>query len=254
MKDGRGPVLLIPAAGQGRRMQGDINKQYLLLAGMPVLARTLKTFLDLNFFLQVIVIIAPGEENIFRSLVQLPFFPDEKRIVTVQGGEERQSSVYNGLKFLRQQKRDVVESIVCVHDGARPLVTAELFHRVFDEALIFGAAIPGVPLKDTIKEVDRNLNVVGTPSRDNLMAIQTPQCFHFSLLWRAHQRAREDGFQGSDDASLVERLGKKVKVVPGSNENLKITTPIDLLLAETYLNAKARSLRTGQGQETFQDH
>jgi 2-C-methyl-D-erythritol 4-phosphate cytidylyltransferase len=238
MKEELAPFLLIAAAGRGRRMKETINKQYLFLAGKPVLAHTLKTFLDLNIYQQVVVIIAPGEEDAFRELVQAPFFPAEKRIAIVMGARERQSSVYNGLKYLRESGRIAPKSIVAVHDGARPLATAELILRVYKEALSFGAAVPGIALKDTIKEVDNGLNVVKTPSRDRFMAIQTPQCFHFSLLWQAYQRAREDGFLGSDDASLVERLDRKVKVVPGSDENLKITTPIDLLLAEAYLSAR----------------
>lgn len=235
MKNRCGHTLLIPAAGRGSRMGAPKNKQFLVLAGKPVLVHTLETFLKLNIFDQVIVLVAPGEEATFHRLVQLPFFPAEKRIVVVRGGEIRQLSVYNGLKFLWQQNKVAAKSIICVHDGARPLVTAELVLKVFKAAKTFGAVVPGVPLKDTIKEVDHDLHVVGTPPRDQFMAIQTPQCFYFSLLWQAHQGARKDGFQGSDDASLVERLGKEVKVVPGNDHNLKITTPVDLLLAEALL-------------------
>ncbi|RJX25029.1 MAG: 2-C-methyl-D-erythritol 4-phosphate cytidylyltransferase [Dethiobacter sp.] len=235
------PVLLIAAAGQGRRMGGEENKTCLSLAGKPVLAHTLDIFLKLNIFSQVMVIIAPREEDTFRERVLIPFFPGEKHIFLLEGGRERQYSIFNGLQYLYKRKIPE-ESMVCIHDGARPLVSESLILSVYQQALSTGAAIAGIPLKDTIKEVDTDLAVLNTPRRDSFMAIQTPQCFKFSILWQAHCKAKEDNFLGSDDSSLVERLGIKVKVVMGNYENLKITTPDDLRLAETYLSSR-RSFR-----------
>jgi 2-C-methyl-D-erythritol 4-phosphate cytidylyltransferase len=231
------PVLLIAAAGQGRRMGGDTKKPYLILAGKPVLVHTLEVFLKLNLFSLVGVIVAPGEKEAFEECVLEPFFMGDKRLFQVEGGEERQISVFNGLKALHHKKVPE-DALVCVHDGARPLVGESLILKVYSEALDTGAAIAGVPLKDTIKEIDTNHMVRKTPQRDLFMAVQTPQFFRFSVIWQAHCQAAEDGFLGSDDSSLVERLGINVKIVPGSYENLKLTTPVDLRIAEEYLSSR----------------
>lgn len=226
--------LLIAAAGRGKRMGGEINKNYLSLAGKPILAHTLEKFLKLDIFSQVIVIIAPGEEEIFRRRVLIPFFCPEEDLVVLEGGAGRQDSIFNGLRYLYSQKVPP-GAPVCIHDGVRPLVSEGLIRRVYQEALLTGAVVPAVPLKDTVKEINGEANVLNTPPRDKLRAVQTPQCFKFSLLWRAFCRAQKDNFQGSDDSSLVERTGVKVKVVPGEYENIKITTPEDLEIAEVLL-------------------
>jgi 2-C-methyl-D-erythritol 4-phosphate cytidylyltransferase len=233
------PVLLITAAGKGRRMGGEGSKLYLSLAGKPVLAHTLEAFLGLKLFSPVLVVIAPGEEKIFNEQIRAPFFPGEKQLFLVEGGKERQHSVFNALKHL-YQKNTPGETIICIHDGARPLVDKSLILSVYREALSSRAAIAGIPLQDTIKEIDSSLMVCSTPPRKNFMAIQTPQCFKYSLLWQAHCRAKEENFLGSDDATLVERLGMKVKVVPGSFTNLKLTTPIDLEVARAYLGRREK--------------
>lgn len=237
MAKDHGPVLLIAAAGRGSRMGGEQKKIYLPLAGKPIIAHTLEVFLGLNIFSQLIVIIAPREEDIFRQQVLAPFFPGEKQIILLEGGEERQYSIFNGLQYLCRKKIPE-DTLVCIHDGARPLVSGTLVLDVYREALSYGAAIAGVPLKDTIKEVDSNLTVLHTLPREKLSAVQTPQCFKFSILWQAHCKARSDNFLGSDDSTLVERLGIRVKVVPGDYENLKITTPGDLKVAEAYLSSR----------------
>lgn len=235
-------VLIITAAGKGRRMGGgEANKVYLPLAGKPVLAHTLQAFLGLQLFSLVLIVVAPGEENIFNAQVRRPYFSGKKQLFLVKGGKERQYSVFNALKHL-YKKNIPGETIVCIHDGARPLADKSLILNVYREALSSGAAIAGIPLQDTIKEIDGNLVVRKTPPRENFMAIQTPQCFKYSILWQAHCRALEENILGSDDAVLVERLGIKVKVVPGSYTNLKLTTPVDLEVAGVYLKG-----RRGQG-------
>lgn len=156
MAKDHGPVLLIAAAGRGSRMGGEQKKIYLPLAGKPVIAHTLEVFLGLNIFSQLIVIIAPREEDIFRQQVLAPFFPGEKQIILLEGGEERQYSIFNGLQYL-YRKKITEDTMVCIHDGARPLVSGTLVLDVYREALSYGAAIAGIPLKDTIKEVDSNL-------------------------------------------------------------------------------------------------
>ena len=235
MKQKHDAVLLIAAAGLGSRMGGEKKKIYLPLDGKPVLAHTLKVFLDTNIFSMIIVIVAPGEKETLREQVLTPFFSGGEQIVLLEGGNQRQRSVFNGLQYL--QKEQIPEdSLICIHDGARPLVSELLILNVFKEALSSGAAIAGVPLKDTIKEVDSSATVLHTPQRETLRAVQTPQCFKFSILWQAYCKAEKDNFLGSDDSSLVERLGIKVKVVPGDYKNLKITTPGDLEVAEAYLS------------------
>ncbi len=226
-----GPVVIMPAAGQGKRMGGERNKPYLLLAGKPVLAHTLQVFTESGLFSRIIPVIAPGEEQIFYKWILLPFFSEEKRIFPVSGGEERQSSVFNALKILHQEGVPG-DTIICVHDGVRPLLQRQLIQNVYREALECKAAIAGVPVKDTVKMVDSRGFVQNTPPREHLILTQTPQCFHFSLLWEAHCRARDEDFRGSDDAVLVERMGASVRVVPGNYDNIKLTTPHDLKIAE----------------------
>lgn len=233
--------LLIAAAGQGKRMGGEMNKNYLSLAGKPILAHTLEVFLKLNIFSQVIVIIAPREEETFRKRVLIPFFYQEEPIILLEGGAQRQDSVFCGLKYLYSINVPG-EALVCIHDGARPLVSGQLILNVYQEALSTGAAVAAVPLKDTVKEVNGDLMILNTPPRDNMRAVQTPQCFKFSVLWQAFCKAREDNFLGSDDSSLVERLGIRVKAVPGEYENIKITTPDDLKVAEVLFYSR-RSLK-----------
>ncbi len=234
-------ALLIPAAGQASRMGKKRNKPYLLLEGKPVLAHTLQAFMGLGLFSPVIVLVAPGEKELLRKWVLGPFFPEKNQIIVVEGGAQRQHSVYNGLTVL-QQRHFPGDGFACIHDGARPFITETLIKSVCREALNVGAAVCGIPLKDTIKEINREQHVAVTPPRENYVAVQTPQCFQFSLLWEAHIRARKHHIVCSDDAALVEQLGRPVKVVPGSEDNIKLTTPMDLLLAAVLL--KERGLRS----------
>lgn len=252
MNGEQSPVLIVPAAGQASRMGGEINKPYLLLEGKPVLAYTLEVFLKLNLFCLVCVPVAPGEESIFRKWVKVPFFPEQEGIFVVTGGRERQHSVYNGLKALKERGIPG-EAIVCIHDGARPLVSEKIILEVYQASLDYGAAICGVPLKDTVKEIDAGGNVLKTPCRERFVLAQTPQCFRFSYLWEAHTSAEMDNFLASDDASLVERLGLTVKVVPGSYENIKLTTPSDLLLARAYLSRRPVKAARAEKGESFDE-
>lgn len=224
-------VLLLPAAGQGLRMGGAKKKPYLLLAGKPVIVHTLQVCLRAAVFSRLLVLVAPGEEKFFAEEVLLPHFAGDSSIVIIPGGSTRQDSVFQGLKAL--QPHSSGETIICIHDAVRPLLSPLLLRAVIDEARLHGAAIAAVPLTDTIKQVDGANNVVSTPPRESLVAAQTPQCFSFSLIWQAHCRAGTAA--ASDDAGLVERLGATVRTVPGSYENIKLTTPHDLKLAELYL-------------------
>lgn len=228
------PAVILLAAGKSERMGKNKNKNYMFVGGKPVLARSIHAFLQLDLFTKVIVVLAEGEEHDFRKWVLSPFFGSDERIQYVTGGEKRQHSVYNGLKALNEEGISG-ESVICIHDGARPLVDTSLIRNVYNEAITQGAVVPGVPLQDTIKEVDSSDIVVNTPPRENYVSIQTPQCFKLSHIFKAHIKAEEEGFLGSDDSVLVERMGGQVKVIPGHTENIKLTTSFDFTVAEAIL-------------------
>ncbi|NPV26966.1 MAG: 2-C-methyl-D-erythritol 4-phosphate cytidylyltransferase [Firmicutes bacterium] len=218
---------IIAAAGQGKRMGVGRNKQYLSLIGQPILARTLAVFQSSPLIDDLVVVVARGEvDYCVREIVQKYRFFKVSRVIA--GGKERQDSVFEGLRHLQDDC-----SLVVVHDGARPLLTPVILSRVIQQAELDGAAVAAVPVKDTIKVVDEDGLVVTTPGRKQLWAIQTPQVFRRDILQSAYEQAYRDGFWGTDDASLVERLGLPVRVVMSSYDNLKITTPDDLILAET---------------------
>ncbi len=222
-------IVLLPAAGTGSRMRAAVNKQYLLLADRPVLAHTLAIF-DAHSAVDSIHLVSPEAEIDFcrREVVERYGFAKVRGIVA--GGAERQDSVRNGLLACAARADD----IVLIHDGARPFFPPGLLSEVVATAARVGACMVGVPVKDTIKEVADGL-VVATPDRRRLWQAQTPQAFRFELILEAHERAAREGFRGTDDAALVERLGRPVAMLEGSYRNIKITTPEDLLLARAFL-------------------
>jgi 2-C-methyl-D-erythritol 4-phosphate cytidylyltransferase len=222
-------VVLIPAAGMGRRMGAAVNKQYLPLDDRPILAHTIALFDNHPRVDRIHVIIPAAEMAQCRAEVLEPC--DFRKVdELIAGGAERQDSVRNGLLACGAETDD----IVLIHDGVRPLLPAILVDQVIDRVVAEGACVVGVPVKDTIKQVQGS-RITGTPDRRLLWQAQTPQAFRFGQILRAHEQAVEDGFCGSDDASLVERLGLPVSIVEGSYRNIKITTPEDLLLARAFL-------------------
>ncbi|MDW7649942.1 MAG: 2-C-methyl-D-erythritol 4-phosphate cytidylyltransferase [Bacillota bacterium] len=229
--------IILPAAGQGRRMGSEINKQYLSLLGKPVLAHTITSCLASEAFENIIVVVTPGEEEIFHRDVLLPWFSGQ-RITVVTGGRERQDSVRNALGVVGTDA-----DFICVHDGARPLVRPELFLRCLKAASVHGAAIAAVLVKDTIKVVHSDGKVETTPLRHTLRSVQTPQVFRRDLLDTVYKRAHEDGFYATDDAALLEHYGYPVYVVDGDYENIKVTTPDDLVLADAFLGRRANADR-----------
>ncbi|MCF6179768.1 MAG: 2-C-methyl-D-erythritol 4-phosphate cytidylyltransferase [Geopsychrobacter sp.] len=225
-------TVLIPAAGMGRRMGAGLNKQYLQLAGRSILARTLELF-QRHPAIHHIYPIIPADEIAFFTEKILPDLNLNKLAKIIAGGKERQDSVRNGLQQL-QLDQIPQDAVVLIHDGVRPLLNPALIPLLIDTAVLKDGAVVGVPVKDTIKEVEQEL-ILGTPERSRLWQVQTPQAFRFAILWQAYQKAAEDNFCGTDDASLVERLGLKVAMLEGDYRNLKITTPEDLLIAEALL-------------------
>ncbi len=240
-------VAIIPAGGAGKRLGFDIAKQYLLLNSLPVLVHTLNVFQKTDVVSNVILVVPKDDSASVRKQI-VEKYGLTKVGAIVDGGSERQDSVQNGLQAIAK-KCDVV----VVHDGVRPFVTEEMINRVVAAAADGGAASIGVPAKDTIKETtDENIVAVTLP-RLNLWQTQTPQAFQYDILCRAYAAAQRDHFYGTDDASLVERMGVKVRMITGSHENIKITTQEDLMIAEALVKNKSKEkmiVRSGLGYDS----
>lgn len=224
--------VIIPAAGQGKRMNSCVNKQFLQLLGIPVIIHTLRAFQASENINHIILVCAPGEEEYYRQEI-LHKYDIAKPTTVVAGGKERQDSVRSGLAVIDDDCKYVM-----IHDGARPLVTEDLISRLADEVRLSDAAVAGVQVKDTIKKSDAKGYVVETLQRDRLWHVQTPQVFNLNLVKKAHELAKAAGYYGTDDATLVEWMGAPVKLVPGIYENIKITTPEDIITAEAILKRR----------------
>lgn len=221
--------VVIAAAGQGKRMKLNKNKQFLLLEDKPVIIHTLEIFQSDDWCEAIIIVGNESEKEQIRELTKLYGISKVKRIVS--GGKERQQSVYNGLKALTK------DMIVLIHDGARPFVKTEHLHDLVKEANRTEAAILAVPIKDTVKESSGS-KVSHTVDRTNLWSVQTPQAFHLKAILEAHQWAEQNEFLGTDDASLMEGLNKTISIVTGDYFNIKLTTREDIIFAESILRLK----------------
>jgi 2-C-methyl-D-erythritol 4-phosphate cytidylyltransferase len=228
---------VIVAAGQGSRMRTAVSKQYLPLAGKPILVHTLLKFQAHPDIGVITVVVPPGDERQVREMADQ--FGCGKVRHIVAGGSERQHSVARGLATLRGEA-----DLVLVHDAVRPFVTDAMITAACAAAATDGAAVLAVPVKDTIKVARADGTVESTPDRRSLWAVQTPQAFRLSLLLDAYEQAERDGFIGTDDAMLVERLGHPVRIVHGDYANIKITTPEDLDWAEHSLKNRDRGERS----------
>lgn len=220
--------VVIVSAGRGSRMRLDINKQFLKIGDKEVIAHTIDKFYNNENIGEIIIVLRKDEKKFFEENIINKY--GYKNIKIAFGGKERQDSVYNGLKELDENCE-----IVLIHDGARPFVTNETIEKSIDCARKYNCAIVGVPVKDTIKIINENNDVYDTPDRNRLWSIQTPQVFEYSLIMKAHKKAKVDEYYGTDDSMLVEYLGYNVKVVEGSYDNIKITTREDLKIAEEIL-------------------
>jgi 2-C-methyl-D-erythritol 4-phosphate cytidylyltransferase len=222
---------IIPAAGSGARM-GGIKKPYMDLAGKPILAHTLTIFQQCPLVNSIVVVTAKDDEARCVQDVVTTYGID-KSLSIVAGGDTRQESVFNALRELSSNT-----DVVVIHDAVRPFVTEEMILQSIDNANQYGSAIVAVPVKDTIKESDDDGFVMKTLDRCRLWAIQTPQTFKYDLIMKAHLYARDNSIQATDDAFLIEQIGHKVKLIMGSYENIKITTPDDLVIAKAILESK----------------
>lgn len=222
---------IILGGGSGRRMKSDLNKIFLPLRGIPAIVRAIAPFT--GFCAGAVVVAAADEVDDMKTILAKYGMGRFVKAV-VPGGSERQYSVYNGLKALPEDAEHVL-----IHDGARALVTEQVIRRALESVEQHGSGVAAIPVVDTIKRADPDGLVQETPDRSTLYAIQTPQSFRLDVILAAHEKAREDGFLGTDDASLLEHAGIPVYLSEGDRENLKLTTPTDLELAEVILQIRA---------------
>ncbi|HOR85911.1 MAG TPA: 2-C-methyl-D-erythritol 4-phosphate cytidylyltransferase [Bacillota bacterium] len=223
---------IILAAGKGTRMNAGINKLFMLLNNKPLLAQTLEAFNNCKAIDNIILVAGREELQLCKEQILDPYGFD-KVDKLVCGGSERQQSVFNGIKELGENC-----SVVAIHDGARPIITEDVIERCIEGARVYGAVSAGVPAKETIKLINEESFVEYTPERGRVWITQTPQAFKSDILKKAHEIAAAEGISSTDDASLVERMGIKVKMIEGSYENIKVTTPEDIIIAETIIGKR----------------
>ena len=242
---------VIVAAGRGSRMGLDRNKVLYPLCGEPIIVRTARAFVQSGLFDGGVVIVT-GEGDMDEMRAMLMQAGVNVRAV-VRGGADRQESVFCGVKAC-----DENADIIAIHDGARPLVSREVIAHTIESAKAFGSGVAAVMLKDTIKRVDQSGCVIDTPIRDTLRAVQTPQTFDAKLIREAHDRFQDgkDGLRATDDAMLAEWMGHTVRLTEGDVENIKLTTPEDMLLAEQVLirrgqakKKEGKTMRIGHGYD-----
>lgn len=231
-------AVILPAAGLGTRMgkgsaekTGTSRKQFMLLEGSPILTYTVRKFAASPRVAEIVVAVRAEDLEWVGDMLAGEFPRDRVRVV--EGGNSRQQSVENALRTLKPDT-----DLVAVHDAVRPFIDLETIHAVFDEAAETGAAIVAVPAVDTVKQVVRgtsHVRVRSTLPREKLVMAQTPQVFRYEIIQKAFQSAMLDGFTGTDESSLVERMDVEVSVVPGSDRNIKITKPGDMHLARLFL-------------------
>lgn len=221
--------VVIVAAGSGSRMKRDINKQFIKLDGKEIIAYTIEKFYKSEDIDDIVIVIKENEEKYFIENIINKYGFDNIKLA--YGGKERQDSVYNGIKKLNSNCE-----IVLIHDGARPFVNEDIIKNSIEEAKENNAVVVGVPVKDTIKIVNSDGNIVDTPNRSLLWSVQTPQSFKYEIITRAYEYAYSNDYYGTDDAMLVEHIGYNVKMIEGSYDNIKITTEEDLHFGIQILN------------------
>ncbi len=217
---------IILAGGKGKRMGSAISKQFIDIKGKPIIYYTLKKFSENKKIDNIIVVLPEDEVKYFKENILKKYELRINKIVI--GGKERQDSVYNALKSLKNSSTD----IVLIHDGARPFISERIINEGIKFAEIYGAAAPGVMPKDTIKVKNEKNFSVDTPNRANLVLIQTPQVFKFDEILECHEKIRYNGEKVTDDTMVVEKYGYSVYLYDGEYTNIKVTTPEDLILAE----------------------
>ena len=222
-------VAVILAGGKGKRMNAPVSKQFIEIEDKPVIYYTLKKFENCDDIDEIVLVLPKDEVDYFVENIQSKYNFKISKIVI--GGKERSDSVYNALSELEDT------DIVLIHDGARAFVSEKIIKDGIENAKKFGAAAPGVTPKDTIKVKDNNSFSKETPVRETLVAVQTPQCFKFSMIKECHRKVREENIIVTDDTMVVERYGNKVYLYEGDYRNIKLTTEEDLILAREFIKA-----------------
>lgn len=220
-------IAIILAGGKGKRMGADISKQFLTINSKPIICYTIEAFQKSDLIDEIIVVLPKDEIDYFNKDVLGKYDLNISKIV--EGGKERQDSVYNALQSIKNC------NIVLIHDGARPLVSKEIIEKGISYAEMYSAAAPGVMPKDTIKVINSERISKETLVRNNLVAVQTPQCFKYSLIKECHSKIRENKIEVTDDTMVVEIYGNKVYIYEGDYENIKVTTKEDLILVKALL-------------------
>lgn len=223
--------VIIVAAGSGSRMNTNINKQFIKLNDKEIIAHTIEKFYNNKNINDIVIVIKEDEAKFFKKEILDKY--RFRNIKIAYGGKERQDSVYSGIKLLDKNCKYVL-----IHDGARPFVDEDIINRSLDEVKVFKSIVVGVPVKDTIKVVNNNNNVVDTPNRSTLWSVQTPQTFDYNIIKKAYEDAFDNNFYGTDDAMLVERIGYTIKMIYGSYNNIKVTTPEDIIIGTQIINSQ----------------
>lgn len=241
MIEGNFVSVIIAAAGMSNRMGSKINKPFLAIGNKPILAYAIEKFENTPYVDEIIVVLREDEiEYGRREIVKKYAYKKVSKLI--RGGRERQDSVYNGILALNQNS-----DIVLTHDGARPFIREETIKEAIEAVLKYDACVVGVKVKDTIKAVNGEDMVHHTPKRSELWQAQTPQCFKKELILRGYELAVKERILATDDSGLVERLGQDIKMIHGTYDNIKITTPEDLIIAQSFRSDWMSKLKkTGQ--------
>ena len=232
MYKGHHVSVIIAAAGMSNRMGSKINKQFIWIEGKPILAHTIDKFEKCRYIDEIIIVSKEEEIDYCRKEI-VKKYKFKKVSNIIRGGKERQDSVYNGILALNEKT-----DIVLTHDGARPFIEIESIEDGIKGVLEFDACVIGVPVTDTIKVVSEDNTIKNTPDRSIIWAAQTPQCFRKDILIKGYEKAIKDRYFATDDSSIVENIGIKVKMIMGNYKNIKITTPEDIIIAESLFKDK----------------
>ncbi len=233
-------IAIVPSAGLGKRFDPSSGKTFVSIHGVPLLIYTLKRLHSEGAIAEIIPVIRQEDTGRFNEMVKEYHLDKIKRVAP--GGRERQDSIYNALSLIEEDVIDHYRNrYVLIHDGVRPYIPEGMINKLADAIKDVDGVIPGIPVKDTMKEIDAGGIVVSTLNRSKVRAVQTPQFFAFRTVKKAYDKAYEDGFYATDDAALVERTGGKIMVIAGSPFNIKVTTPEDLEMVEYVLAKKSNA-------------
>ncbi|MBI5664130.1 MAG: 2-C-methyl-D-erythritol 4-phosphate cytidylyltransferase [Nitrospirae bacterium] len=234
-------IAIVPSAGLGKRFDPSRRKTFVGINGVPLLIHTLRRLHSEVSISEIIPVIRQEDTGRFNEMVKEYHLDKIKRVAP--GGPERQDSIYNALRLIEKDGVDICRgSYVLIHDGVRPFVPEGMVDKLMEGIKDVDGVIPGVPVKDTIKEIDGGGIVVSTLDREKVRAVQTPQFFSFTAIKMAYDKAYEEGFYATDDAALMERTGGRVRIITGSPFNIKVTTPEDLKMVEYLLGKEQVSL------------